>query len=168
MDALTLSLDHVGLAVKYLATAKNAYQKLGFNLTALSMHAGANDTDGKIVPWGSGNHCAMFAQGYFEIIGLMDAALPSNVKKMVERYEGLHIVAMRCSRAEDAYPALIHAGVPPSSPWRWKGMRPLASIMTSLAGPGSAIFIWIPTDIKKRVLSLSSTARPRSYGNLTF
>lgn len=116
MDALTLSLDHFGLAVKDLATAKDAYQKLGFNLTAVSMHAGANDTDGKIVPWGSGNHCAMFAQGYFEIIGLMDAALPSNVKKMVERYAGLHIVAMRCSRAEDAYPALIHAGVPAFQP----------------------------------------------------
>lgn len=34
MDALTLSLDHVGLAVKDLAKAKDAYQKLGFTLTA--------------------------------------------------------------------------------------------------------------------------------------
>ncbi|MEN3261948.1 VOC family protein [Sodalis endosymbiont of Spalangia cameroni] len=111
MDALTLSLDHVGLAVKDLAKAKDAYQKLGFTLTALSMHAGASEADGKIVPWGSGNHCAMFAQGYFEIIGLMDADMPSNVKKMVKRYEGLHIVAMQCSRADDAYPLLVDAGV---------------------------------------------------------
>ncbi|MFT4465451.1 MAG: VOC family protein [Sodalis sp. (in: enterobacteria)] len=75
-------------------------------------HAGTSEADGKIVPWGSGNHCAMFAQGYFEIIGLMDADMPSNVKKMVERYEGLHIVAMQCPRADDAYPLLIDAGVP--------------------------------------------------------
>lgn len=42
--------------------------------------------------------------------------MPSNVKKMVKRYEGLPIVAMLCCRADDAYPLLIDAGVPTLKP----------------------------------------------------
>jgi len=106
-----VGLDHVGLGIRDLAQAAKAFERMGFNLSPLSIHAGSAVPGGPTVPWGSGNRCAMFRRGYFELLGLVDPALPSNVKAMVERYEGLHIVALNCDSAEDAYTALIDEDV---------------------------------------------------------
>ena len=38
----------------------------------MSSHKGRITPDGPVVQWGSGNHCAMFRHGYFEILGLTD------------------------------------------------------------------------------------------------
>jgi len=89
---------------------------MGFRLTSRSMHAGALEPGGPVVPWGSGNHCAMFERGYFELLGLVDDGMPSTVKRMVARYEGLHIVAMNCSSSGAAYQSLIQAGVKTAAP----------------------------------------------------
>lgn len=106
-----LALDHAALAIRDLGAAAAAFERLGFCLSPISMHAGAAEPGGPTVPWGSGNRCAMFRDGYFELLGLVDASLPSNVKAMVERYEGLHIVALDCDDAEAAHARLTHAGV---------------------------------------------------------
>ena len=59
-----------------------------------SIHSGSRVPGAPVEVWGSGNHCAMFREGYLEIIGLTDPEKYSSVKPMVERYEGLHIVAI--------------------------------------------------------------------------
>ena len=63
MTELDLALDHVGVAVSTLELAHDTYRKLGFTLTARSIHSGSREPGGLVVPWGSGNHCARVEQG---------------------------------------------------------------------------------------------------------
>jgi hypothetical protein len=100
-------LDHVGVAVRDLGAGETAYRRLGFRLTPRSIHSGAIEPGGPVVPWGSGNHCAMFQNGYLEIVGLTDASLHSSVKTFLQRYEGAHIVAIGSGETAETYKALI-------------------------------------------------------------
>ena len=109
-------LDHCGVAVKSLDRGRDAYARLGFQLTARSFHSGARTKGGPVEPWGSGNHCAMFRDGYLEIIGLTDASMYSTVKDMVAIYEGLHIVAIGSGEADAAYAEFQKAGAPVEAP----------------------------------------------------
>jgi hypothetical protein len=105
-------LDHVGVAVKNLDRGHEAFSRLGFQLTARSIHSGSASAGAPITKWGSGNHCAMFHEGYLEIIGLTDPAIYSSVKDMVARYEGLHIVAVGCGDADAALAEFQKSGAP--------------------------------------------------------
>ena len=120
---LRLELDHVGVAVKSLDRGRDAFQRLGFTLTARSFHSGSRMPGAPVETWGSGNHCAMFEEGYLEIIGLTDTAKYSSVKDMVERYEGLHIIAIGVDPAprdgsgvDAARDELVRRGVPVEAP----------------------------------------------------
>lgn len=107
MTASELFLDHVGIAVRNLDTAKESFQKLGFQLTARSLHSGATSPGRPVEPWGTGNHCAMFADGYLEVIGITDEALyTTQIDGRLERYEGLHIIAFGTDDADAAHLAL--------------------------------------------------------------
>ena len=75
MNQPVFTLDHAGVAVRDLDAAEAAYRRLGFNLTPRSIHSGAVEPGGPVVPWGSGNHCAMFADGYLEVVGLTGASV---------------------------------------------------------------------------------------------
>ncbi len=109
-------LDHVGVAVKNLDRGRDAFTRLGFQLTARSFHSGAASAGAPVTKWGSGNHCAMFREGYLEIIGLTDPTIYSSVKDMVSRYEGLHIVAIGCGDADAAHAEFRKAGLPVEAP----------------------------------------------------
>ncbi len=109
-------LDHCGVAVSDLDRGRDAFQRLGFRLTARSFHSGARTAGGPVEPWGSGNHCAMFREGYLEIIGLTDASMYSSVKPMVARYEGLHIVAIGCGDADATFAEFQQQGAPVEAP----------------------------------------------------
>lgn len=111
-----LSLDHVGLAIENLELARQAYERLGFSLSTRSIHSGSVISGGPVVPWGSGNHCAMFRNGYFELLGLIDANKHSSVKSMLTRYSGLHIVAMDCESADYVFKILSDMGIPLEAP----------------------------------------------------
>ena len=114
--SLDLMLDHVGVAVNSLDAGKAAYERMGFRLTARSYHKGATEPGGPVVPWGSGNHCAMFREGYLEILGIFDPSMPSNAKKLLAKYEGAHIVAFGIDQpADEAYQVLSarHPGLKP-------------------------------------------------------
>lgn len=119
---LKLELDHVGVAVRSLDRGRDAYAKLGFTLAARSIHSGSRVPGGPVEVWGSGNHCAMFHEGYLEIIGLTDPDTYSSVKPMVERYEGLHIIAIGVSppgtnlTVDAAREELLAKGVPVEAP----------------------------------------------------
>lgn len=109
-------LDHAGVAVKSLDRGRDAFARLGFQLTARSIHSGSASAGAPVTLWGSGNHCAMFREGYLEIIGLTDATIYSSVKDMVARYEGLHIVAIGSGNADAAYAEFQKAGAPVEAP----------------------------------------------------
>lgn len=116
MEKLGLALDHTGLAIADLETGRVAYERLGFTLTSRSMHAGSVTPGAPVTPWGSGNHCAMFEEGYLEVLGLVDPTLHSTAKSMVAQYQGLHIVALACENADDAQARAVARGVPAPLP----------------------------------------------------
>jgi catechol 2,3-dioxygenase-like lactoylglutathione lyase family enzyme len=100
----SLTLDHVALITPDLKAAKEAYQKLGFQLTRESSHKGRLSPEGPVELWGSGNHCAMFRQGYYEILGITDRSRPhERFRALAERFHGVSIVALGCERAEELY-----------------------------------------------------------------
>ncbi len=90
-----LTLDHVGVVVSNLETARGFYEKLGFQMTQESSHKAALEPGGPVVEWGSGNRCAMFHRGYFEIIGITDPARHHvHIDERLARYHGLHLLAI--------------------------------------------------------------------------
>lgn len=116
MNEVRLELDHVGVVNADLEQARRQYARLGFQLTARSDHAGARVPGGPVEPWGSGNHCAMLHEGYLEVLGITDPARYSSALAMVERYEGLHIVALGCDDAEVTSAAIRARGGPVAAP----------------------------------------------------
>jgi len=103
---IALGLDHVALVTPDLAQSKDDYDRLGFTLTRESSHKGRVVPDGPVVPWGSGNHCAMFRQGYFEILGLTDPSLyHEHFAAALKRFNGVSMIALRCESAQALYEA---------------------------------------------------------------
>ena len=95
-----LTLDHVALVVSDLDHASKIYSRMGFNLSPRSSHKGKLQPDGPVEPWGTGNHCAMFATGYLEILGITDKNRHSeHVQVLLDEYEGLHLIALGCTDA---------------------------------------------------------------------
>jgi catechol 2,3-dioxygenase-like lactoylglutathione lyase family enzyme len=100
----SLTLDHVALVTPDLSASKEDYERLGFRLTRESAHRGRLTPDGPVEAWGSGNRCAMFRQGYFEILGIIDETLPHDrFRALADRFHGVGLVALGCERAEELY-----------------------------------------------------------------
>ncbi len=98
-----LFLDHVAVVVPDLSSAAKAYERLGFRLTPQSSHQGALTPGGPLEPYGSGNHCAMFREGYLEILGITDPKrYTGEVSPLLQRYAGLQLVALGCRDARQA------------------------------------------------------------------
>ena len=98
-----LFLDHVAVVVPDLARAAKTYERLGFRLTSESSHKGPLAPGGPLEPYGSGNHCAMFAEGYLEILGITDPKrYTGEVSPLLQRYAGLHLIALGCGDARQA------------------------------------------------------------------
>jgi hypothetical protein len=105
------ALDHLAVMVNDLAAAGTTYERLGFTMTPVSQHSGALKAGAAAEPWGTANRCAMFRQGYLELMGVIDPALYDNhVPDFLARYEGIHILAFGCEDAAASADALAAAG----------------------------------------------------------
>lgn len=105
------ALDHLAVMVNDLTEAGTGYERLGFTLTPVSQHSGALAAGAAAEPWGTANRCAMFRQGYLELMGVIDPALYDNhVPEFLARYEGIHILAFGCEDAAASADALAAAG----------------------------------------------------------
>jgi catechol 2,3-dioxygenase-like lactoylglutathione lyase family enzyme len=94
-------LDHVAVATKDFTALQAAYERLGFRLTPLSQQSGALRPGEKDQLWGTGNRCAFLRQGYVELLGVVDPALPLNrLDTYLERYEGMHVLVFGTDDAE--------------------------------------------------------------------
>ena len=113
---MELVLDHIGVGVRDLDRGREAYARLGFALTPRSVHRGSLTPGGPVVAWGSANHCAMFDEGYLEIIGPSPPDATGSIRDMVERYEGAHIVAIGCEDSQKIYEAFSVLGLPVQPP----------------------------------------------------
>lgn len=107
----SLTLDHVGVVFDDLDDARRLYEALGFTLAPRSMHAGNLEPGGPVVPWGSGNHCIMLERGYIELVGLVDRRKYSNIKPLLDRHAGAHIIAFRTQDSARAYERLVADGI---------------------------------------------------------
>lgn len=115
-----LTLDHVGIAVRDLDRAAAQFRRLGFALTERGYHTLPAGPDGVRPRVGTGNSCAMLQHGYVELIGVTDAASvhAARLKQVIDRREGLHIVAFGTADAAAAAAALQHSGIAATPP-RW-------------------------------------------------
>ncbi len=90
-----LALDHVGIAGPDLGALGTTYERLGFALTPIARHSGRKTPEGPIVPFGTGNRCAMLRDGYVELIAVVDAeSFTNSLEFSLARYAGLHILAL--------------------------------------------------------------------------
>lgn len=106
------TLDHAGLAGPDLAGLHAQYEALGFTLTPLARQSGRLRADGPVVPWGTANRCAMLRHGYIELLGIVDAAAPANgLDGFLQRYAGLHILALGVADEDAALARLRRAGL---------------------------------------------------------
>ena len=89
-----IGLDHVGVAVRDLAAAAQAWRALGFQVTPLAPH----------LPGGvTGNRCIMFGEGYVELIAVIDpAGRSATLEGFLARYEGIHVLSLATDDVEAA------------------------------------------------------------------
>jgi len=113
-DSDQVFLDHVGLFVPDLDSAPRHLESLGFRLTPFVAHRRHHDGEGHGEPSGTGNRCAMFEQGYLEVLGATaDTPLAQQLHERLARYPGLHLIAFQVSDAAARHAALPERGLTP-------------------------------------------------------
>lgn len=100
------SLDHLGWIGPDLAAGAAAWERLGFTLSRTSPQMGFTGPDGALEPWATANRCAVFEQGYLELIGIVAPERFNPWTAYLHRGAGAHIAAFRVAEADAAYPAL--------------------------------------------------------------
>ncbi len=100
---MDLSLDHVGVIARDLSAAAARWERLGFTLAPLSRQRGAVPGQAGMQPWATANRCVILRRGYLELIGTVDPAAYNPWTRFLERFEGVHILALRCADADAAY-----------------------------------------------------------------
>jgi hypothetical protein len=123
-----LTLDHVGALVRDLGAGAARWERLGFTLSPVSPQRGAVPGRDGMHPWASANRCAIFERGYLELIGLVNPSAYNPWQHFLERREGLHLLALRCQNADEAY-----AGLRAAAPF----LQPPVQRERQIVGPGS-------------------------------
>lgn len=95
-------LDHAAIAVRDLAAAAAAFERLGFVLTPVGHH----------VEWGTADRCVMFAGDYLELIAAESAGDEAEaLRAFVERGDGLYTVSIGSADGAATGEALRAAGL---------------------------------------------------------
>jgi hypothetical protein len=102
-------LDHVAHFVPAMDAAASALERCGFRLTPFT--AQTNRVDGRPVPAGTGNRCAMLRQGYVEILtATADTDLARQLRERIADHIGLHLAAFTSADAAAEHRRLAEAG----------------------------------------------------------
>lgn len=102
-------LDHIIYGVANLDAARDQFRRLGFIVTPRGRHKG----------WGTANYCVMLAQGYIELLGIIDPSQFSNNldRFLAERGEGLLGIALATPDTGGLAVALTERGLHPEGPF---------------------------------------------------
>jgi len=104
-------LDHVAHFVPTMDAAAEALERCGFRLTPFT--AQTNRVEGKSLPAGTANRCAMFRRGYVEILAAtVDTPLAQQLAERLTRHVGLHLAAFSSADAGFERRRLAAAGFP--------------------------------------------------------
>lgn len=106
------SVNHLGIAVRDIEAACALYERLGFQLTPLSVHSGSSNPDEPVQPMATGNRCAVFPNNYIEVLGIVNpGALDWGWDRFIDRFEGAHIICFGCKDADTVATRLAAAKV---------------------------------------------------------
>lgn len=118
-------LDHIAHFVPVMDAAAKAIERCGFRLTPFAVQS--NRENGKIIPAGTGNRCAMFRRGYVEILAATsETPLARQLRERLARHVGLHLAAFSSADAAAEHRRLAAAGFP---------VVPLVSMRRPVATP---------------------------------
>ena len=102
-------LDHIAHFVPEMDVAAAALERYGFRLTPFT--AQTNRVNGKPVPAGTGNRCAMLRQGYVELLtATADTELARQLRERIADHTGLHLAAFSSADAAAEHARLAEAG----------------------------------------------------------
>jgi hypothetical protein len=104
-------LDHVAHFAPRIEPAAEALERCGFLLTPFTIQT--NRVDGKPVPAGTGNRCAMFRRGYVEIlVATSETPLARQLAEQLVRHVGVHLAAFSTADASSEHERLAAADFP--------------------------------------------------------
>jgi Glyoxalase-like domain len=115
LTTVATSLDHVTWVTHDPQALQARFERLGFRLTPWSSRLGAPSQLGiSALPWNVGNRCAMLRNGgYLEVLGATDPSRSmADLERYLDRYEGLHVVALGMDDADASLARLCQAGLP--------------------------------------------------------
>jgi len=104
-------LDHTAFFVPAMDAASDALERCGFRLTPFTLQT--NREGGATVPSGTGNRCAMFRNGYIEVLtATSDTPLSAQLRERIAQHAGLHLAAFATADAASEHRRLGQAGFP--------------------------------------------------------
>lgn len=130
-------LDHLGHFVPDMDAAHRDLARLGFLQTPYTLHRTTPAEGQAPTPSGTANHCCMLREGYLEVLCVSDASTPTGARtqRQVDRYTGVHIVALSTDDALTRSARLAEQGFEPQPPVNLR--RP---VPTEDGGEGMAAF----------------------------
>ncbi len=134
-------LDHLGHFVPDMESAHIALSRLGFSQTPYVEHA-FTDGDGNRHPMGTANRCVMLREGYLEVLTVTDDSTPTGARtrRQLNRYTGLHIVALSDADALNRRQRQAAAGFHPLEPTPLKRPVPVLDDIGRETGQNEAAF----------------------------
>lgn len=135
-------LDHLGHFVPDMEEAHRALSRLGFTQTPYTVHRTAPTPGDEPVASGTANRCVMLREGYLEVLCVVDAAQPigARTQAQLDRYTGLHIVALTDPDALSRRERLAAAGFHPEELVNLRRPVPLAGPDGNDTGEAMAAF----------------------------
>lgn len=120
-------LDHLGHFVPDMEVAHKALTRLGFVQTPYTVHQTTPEPGGAPVPGGTANRCVMLREGYIEVLCVVDPQHPTGARtqRQLDRYTGVHIVAMTDADALARRDRLDAAGFETQDPVNLRRAVPL-------------------------------------------
>jgi len=111
-DSAIRTLDHVAVVSADSEKLWAAYERMGFLLTPPTQQTGSPAPGEPPELLGTGNRCAVFMDGYLELLAIVDADKPTRCfPDHLARYEGLHILAFGCDDADATRAGMAGRGV---------------------------------------------------------
>lgn len=134
-------VDHLGHFVPDMEAAHGELTRLGFVQTPYVLHA-FTDADGNRRPMGTANRCVMLREGYLEVLTVTDESTPTGARtrRQLDRYTGVHIVAMTDPDAVARRERQAAAGFHPEQPTPLKRPVPVLTPDGRETGSGEAAF----------------------------
>jgi len=100
--------------VPHIDAASAALEQAGFTLTPFSEQSHRLEPDGPLTPAGAGNRCVMLREGYLEFLTPTgDTPIAQQLRSAIQRYTGLHLIALGTAAAEADHARLEKNGFSP-------------------------------------------------------